>query len=126
MNTGKPSTAIRLDRFVRRFLIAEYCGSDLFGGWHLYLRDFRKQQRNRDGGWGWIRGSQIRRYPATYQWLHALLAEVGITINGDGTCDGDGVEQVSQMFPMRTRSWGKQRGCIPVLCDECGRVVRRA
>jgi len=39
-----------------QFIIAEYCRSFFYGGWHLYERDHNDGRRNKDGDWGWLRG----------------------------------------------------------------------
>lgn len=105
------------------YLIAEYCGADIYMGWHLYLRDNNKrQQRNADGDWGWIRG--VGRRGWEHNPAKKLLDSLGITIRGDGTCDDDGIAELSRRFPIpRQRIWGKPRGCIEVLIDECGQMA---
>lgn len=103
------------------FLIAEYCDHDFYNGWHLYLRDSKgRQQRNADGEWGWIRRIGRRGESFTGQ---AVLAELGITIRGDGTCDDDGIAEIARRFPIpRQRIGGKPRGCVEVVIDDEGRI----
>lgn len=102
-----------------KFLIAEYCASQFYMGWHLYVRDSKgRQQRNTDGGWGWIRS--IGRYPHCAE---GVLRELGIVIRGDGTCDDDGIAEIARRFPIpRQRIGGKPRGCIEVLVNEEGQL----
>ena len=108
------------------YLIAEYCGHDfLFSGWHLYLRESNKrQQRNADGEWGWIRGLRRDRDFGVASQATKILAQLGITIRGDGTCDDDGIAEIARRFPIpRQRIWKKPRGCIEVVvADEWGNL----
>jgi len=101
---------------VMRYLIAEYCDHPfLFCGWHLYLRESnRKQKRNRDGDWGWIRWRPWLdgKHPA-----HRIFEAHGITLHSDGTCDDDGVAEFARRFPMRSTVGGKPRGCMKVIID---------
>jgi hypothetical protein len=88
------------------FLITEYCPSEIYTGWHLYLRDNNgRQQRNADGDWGWLCRGHYKQSRA-----HEFLATLGITVKGDGTCDGDGYAEVARRFPIpRQRIGGKPR-----------------
>lgn len=66
---------------VVKWLIAEYCPSPFYMGWHLYLRDSRGvQRRNKNGDWGWIR----RPHESS---AGALLKQLGCEITSDGTTD---------------------------------------
>lgn len=96
-----------------RYLIAEYCGGTFYMGWHLYLRDSReRQKRNADGSWGWLRAFP-RHVP---NFVKRIFDTLSIELRGDGTCDGAGISQIADRFPMgRQRIWGKRRGCIPVV-----------
>lgn len=101
------------------FLIAEYCTGPFYMGWHLYLRESKgRQKRNADGEWGWLRRTHNKTDSA-----HACLAMLGITIEGDGSCDYDGYAEIARRFPIpRQRIGGKPRGCIPVKVDEWGKI----
>lgn len=93
---------------VHRWLVAEFCGNALFNGWHLYLRDTDRHQRNADGDWGWLqRGHHL------LQSAHAALAELGILMRpgGDGTCDDDGHAELARRYPIRR---SRLRGGVPI------------
>lgn len=108
------------------YLLAEYCGHNLFTGWHLYLRDNKnRQQRNADGDWGWVRWSEWREgrrgveHPA-----QAVFDELGIKLKGDGTCDDHGYAELAKRFPIpRQRIWRRPRGCVEVVVDEWRRIT---
>lgn len=103
------------------YLIAEYCPGPFYMGWHLYLRENRVFKRNRDGGWGWIRNSSFTREFRAIPFLKTL----GITIEGDGTCDHDGVAEIARRYPIKgRRCGGKRRGCIEVDVDEWGNIKK--
>lgn len=91
-----------------RWLVAEFCAHALFNGWHLYLRDTDRRERNADGGWGWLRRGDARLEAA-----HAALAGLGIAMRpcGDGTCDDDGHAAFARRFPIRR---SRTRGGVPV------------
>ena len=91
------------------FLVAEYCAADMFEGWHLYLRDTARRQRNADGSWGWIRSRECRA---------ACLAKFGIELRGDGTTDDDGVAEFAKRFQVDTTAGGRPRGCVEFEADE--------
>lgn len=113
-----------------RFLIAEYCPGPFYMGWHLYLREsMGRQQRNANGGWGWVHYSPsqilwderegVCRHPA-----HEVFAALGITgtIRGGSGDDGAiGRFAFAHRIP-RQRIGGKPRGCVPVVVDEWGRI----
>lgn len=103
------------------YLITEYCRGPFYMGWHVYLRDNNKrQQRNSDGEWGWIRRPRENRE------LVRFLGSLEIEIRGDGTCDDDGLAEVARRFPIaRQRIGGKRRGCIPVLVGRWGELSKR-
>lgn len=105
------------------YLITEYCGSEIYMGWHLYLRDNKnRQQRNADGGWGWIHGVGRRGWETTQ--AKKIFDQLGITITGDGSCDHDGLAELARRFPIpRQRIWKKPRGCVEVISDEWGRLA---
>jgi len=47
-------------------------------------------------------------------------------MKGDGTCDGDGYQEVARRFPVpRQRVGRRPRGCIPVWVCEWGRITER-
>lgn len=98
---------------MKRYLITEYCDNYIYMGWHLYLRDNKKrQQRNVDGEWGWIRwrGSRDGAHP-----FAGILDELGLTMRGDGTCDHDAYAEIARVHPIpRERIGGKPRGCVEV------------
>lgn len=97
---------------VRKWLVAEYCGHDIYMGWHLYLRDHPGyQKRNSDGNWGWIRlGSLARRR------VVAFFATLGIELKGDWSCPEYGIGEFVKRFPLPGRKvWGKRRGGVEVL-----------
>lgn len=105
------------------YLITEYCGHDIYMGWHLYLRDNKaRQQPNADGGWGWIKG--VGRRDWEFSGAKAVFDSLGITIKGDGSCDNDGLAELARRFPIpRQRIWRKPRGCVEVDVDEWGRMT---
>ncbi len=43
------------------YLVAEYCASDFFMGWWLYLRETNDGRPNRGREWGWLRDSRSRK-----------------------------------------------------------------
>lgn len=104
----------------RKFLIAEYCGAYLFTGWHFYVRDSkRKNKRNDDGSWGWVR--RLNDHSSS---VKAVMGELGIRLIGDGTCDDDGIAEFVKRFPMpRQRIWGRPRGCIEINVTRCGTIT---
>jgi hypothetical protein len=108
------------------FLIAEHNPHDIYMGWHLYLRDHKeKNNRNDNGGWGWLRGIG-KRYglPPSIQ---AILDHLGICIRGDGTCDDDGVAEIARRFPIpRERIGGRPRGCIELAIGNDGELTLKA
>jgi hypothetical protein len=86
-------------------------------GWHLYLRDYRPFRPNKNGSWGWQR--RVRENSQ----VMSLLASIGITITGDGTCDHDGIADLAGKYPIKGRkAGGRLRGCIEVNVDEYGRI----
>lgn len=93
------------------WLIAEYCRGPFYMGWHLYLRENREmQQRNADGSWGWIRWHRADKHP-----VQDILDDLGIVMNGDGTCDDDGYAEIARRFPFTGEIiGGKTRGGILV------------
>jgi hypothetical protein len=62
------------------FLYPEYCDADLFTGWHLYLRDRNDGSPNDDGGWGWVRRSDMasRSLAALFPELPQLTTYEGV------------------------------------------------
>ncbi len=82
-------------------------------GWHLYLREnIEKHKHNKRGGWGWI------KRPEEDKALQKFLGTLGVIIQGDGTCDYDGIAEIARRFPIpRQRIGGKPRGCIEVVID---------
>lgn len=112
---------------INRYLISEFCGHDIYMGWHLYLRDSKKKrQRNADGSWGWILWSGWR--DGRHGILHPAQAvfdalEITMLPDSDGTLDSDGYAELARRFPIpRQRIWGKPRGCVAVVVDEWGRI----
>ena len=86
-------------------------------GWHLYLRENKAFETNRDGGWGWIR--DVRQQPVT-----DFLSSIGITITGDGTCNYDGIAQLASRYPIKgSRVGGTIRGCIEVEAELAGQTL---
>lgn len=112
-----------LHAVVRRWLIAEYCGHDIYMGWHLYLRDHPGyQRRNQDGDWGWIAGVDIRRGRAGV--VTKLLTDLGCEITGDGTTDTDGIARFAATYPLPGRKvWGKRRGGVEVQESQWGELT---
>ena len=96
-------TSIRVgDNPMKKFLVAEYSDSDIREGWHLYVRDSdQPNQRNNDGGWGWIRNIKSKRH---------LLNLFGIKLKGDGTLDLDGIAQFAERFKTDSMVCGRYRG----------------
>lgn len=93
------------------WLISEFCGNDLFNGWHIYLRDSPRLERNRDGGWGWLqRGHWL--LPS----VHAVLAGLGIAMRpgGDGSCDDDGYAALAHRHAL---GGSDRRGGVRVRVD---------
>lgn len=107
------------------WLVAELCENALYNGWHLYLRDTDRHQRNADGSWGWLRRGNELVAPA-----HAALAELGILMRrgGDGTCDDDGYAELARRHPIRkSRSRGGVAiriagSSITLLAAQCGAI----
>lgn len=99
------------------YLISEYCAHEIYIGWHLYLRDNKnRQQRNSDGGWGWLTRTDIAASAA-----HTFLETFGIKVIGDGSCDYDGYAELARRFPIpRQRIGGKPRGCVAVEIGDNG------
>lgn len=93
----------------RRWLVAEFCALALFNGWHLYLRDTDRCERNADGSWGWLRRGH-HLLPAVRA-MRAMLAELGIVMRsgGDGSCDHDGYAELARRYPL-----DKGRGGVAV------------
>ena len=87
----------------RMFLIAEYCKGPFYMGWHLYLRDHRAFRQNNDGSWGWVRMSG-------WSWMNPrvlrFLSSIGIEMQGDGTCDYDGIAEFARRYPIHGRRCG--------------------
>jgi hypothetical protein len=95
------------------FLIAEYCDSPYYMGWHLYFRDSKLFKRNKDGDWGWI------HRPRENAKLKDFLLSLGIVIRGDGTCDDDGIAKFAKMFPLNGKKCGgKVRGGVEININE--------
>lgn len=88
-------------------------------GWHLYLREsMEKNKRNLDGSWGWIR--RIKEDRAIQRFLNII----GIAIQGDGTCDYDGIAEIARRYTIpRQRIGGKPRGCIEIDIDDQGQIT---
>lgn len=105
---------------VRRWLVAEYCGHDIYMGWHLYLRDTPKYQtRNEDGSWGWIRPRAIKRNR-----IVEFFATLGIELKGDWTCPEYGLAEFVKRYPLKGRKiWGETRGGVEVLEDYWGTLA---
>jgi len=103
----------------RCWLVAEYCGHDIYTGWHLYLRDHPGyQKRNKDGDWGWL-----RRLDGDKK-VQEFFTSIGITLKGDGTRDADGLMEFAQRFPLPGRKvWGKRRGGVRVTEARCGELA---
>ncbi len=96
----------------KRWLIAEFCAHSLFNGWHLYLRDTDRHERNTDGSWGWLqRGHHL--LPAA----HAVLADLRIATRpgSDGSCDDDGYAELARRYPIRR---SRVRGGVAVQVDD--------
>jgi len=100
----------------QKWLVAEYCGHDYFMGWHLYLRDTPGyQERNKDGGWGWLRKAGGAR---------EFLESIGCPITGDGSMDSDGIAAFARRYPLPgKRVWRKKRGGVLVVLDYWGHVI---
>ena len=99
-----------------KYLIAEYCRGPFYMGWHIYIRDHRAFRKNNDGSWGWIRmGGWSWMQPRVLK----FLSSIGIEIQGDGTCDYDGIAEFARQYPIHgRRCGGKKRGCIEIEIDE--------
>lgn len=115
--TTKTASAPATSSVVRRWLVAEYCGHDLFTGWHLYLRDDPGYQKpNNDGGWGWIRHGSIRR-----DYIVAFFATLGIELKGDWSCPEYGCAEFVKRYPLKgCKVWGERRGGVQVIEDYWG------
>ena len=102
------------------YLIAEYCRGPFYMGWHLYLREsMDKNKRNSNGSWGWI------RRPKENKTVIEFLNGMGITIQGDGTCDYDGIADIAKRHAIpRQRIGGRPRGCIIIDIDDKGQINR--
>lgn len=98
---------------MKMYLITEHCSNAIYLGWHLYLRDNKKrQQRNANGTWGWIRWHNPRNRPHPFQ---NILDALGLKMRGDGTCDDDAYAEIARLHPIpRERIGGKPRGCIEI------------
>lgn len=100
-----------------KWLIAEYCGHYILMGWHLYLRDdpgYRK--RNKDGGWGWIRGPVWERDRDGNKVVAFFAASFGIDLKGDWSCGEYGLADFVKRFPLPGRKvWGERRGGVRVI-----------
>lgn len=107
-------------RFVRRWLVAEYCGHDLFMGWHLYLRDSPKYQtRNADGEWGWLRSGDLAARK-----IVAFMASLGIKLTRDWSCPEYGPAEFVKRHSLPGRKvWGETRGGVEVLEDHWGNLT---
>jgi hypothetical protein len=110
---------------VRRWLVAEYCGHDIYMGWHLYLRDDPGyQKRNKDGGWGWLRGPVWERDRAGNKIVAFFAAAFGIDLQGDWSCGRYGLSEFVKRFPLPGRKvWGERRGGIEVMEDYWGNLA---
>ncbi len=115
---AKPDSVQRL---VRRWLVAEYCGHDIYMGWHLYLRDSPGyQKRNADGSWGWIRLGAIGR-----KYIVEFFATLGIELKGDWSRPEDGCAEFVKRYPLKGRKvWGEKRGGIEVLEGYYGELTK--
>jgi hypothetical protein len=109
-------------RFVRRWLVAEYCGSNIFSGWWLYLRENPGyQKRNANGDWGWL-----QRRPFDLRHAFDLLKSLGCEVTGDGTMSNppSGVAKFAKKYPLPGRRvWGKRRGGIEVVVGHYGELT---
>lgn len=103
-------------RECQAFLLAEYCAGPYYMGWHLYLRDNKgRQQRNKNGDWGWLR--KMWQEDAA----HEILIALGITLRRDNSCDDGGYAELARRFPIpRQRIGKKPRGCVEVFVDSHG------
>ena len=101
----------------RRWLVAEYCGHDIYMGWHLYIRDNPGyQKRNQDGGWGWIRGPVWDRDRKNNRMVKFFSEAFGIELKGDWTCPEHGCAEFVKRYPLKGRKvWGEKRGGVEVL-----------
>ena len=105
---------------MRLFLLAEFCGHDLFHGWHLYLRESKDKHRQNEGktrytgfDWGW-----------SHKWFWEtealrLVRAAGCIAVGHPNCDDGPFAEMAKRFPIpRERIWKKPRGCIEVILEE--------
>jgi hypothetical protein len=52
-----------------------------------------------------------------------FLSSIGIEIQGDGTCDYDGIAEFARRYPIKgRRCGGKLRGCIEIEIDKYDEV----
>lgn len=104
-----------LHHLVRRWLVAEYCDSNFYSGWHLYLREKPGYQtRNKDGGWGWIRSLNNDK-------IVAFFATLGIELKEDWPCPEYGLAEFVKRYPLKGRKvGGEKRGGVKVLVGEWG------
>lgn len=110
---------------VRRWLIAEYCGHDIYMGWHLYMRENPGyQQRNENGDWGWIRGPVWGHRSRGNRVVEFFVRAFGIELKGDWTCGDYGLAEFVKRFPLKGRKiWGEKRGGVEVLEDYWGTLA---
>ena len=53
----------------------------------------------------------------------SFLSSFNIAIEGDGTCDYDGIAEFARRYPIKgRRCGGKVRGCLEVEIDEFGEI----
>lgn len=105
----------------KQWLVAEYCGHDIYSGWHLYLRDDPGfQKRNADGDWGWIRGPVWPDRKGN-RFVKFFQEAFGIELKGDWTCPEYGLAEFAKRFPLPGRKvWGERRGGVEVTVGEWG------
>jgi hypothetical protein len=116
MNTTDQPRAVACIRFVRAWLVVEFCAHNLFEGWHAYIRESPKRgKRNANGDWGWVKARDIKGDKVA-----RLCAEVGITLKGDWTCDDDGLAEVAKRYPLP----GRNRGGFSITIGDYGRIER--
>ena len=110
---------------VRRWLVVEYCGHDIYLGWHLYLRnDPGYQKRNKDGGWGWVRGPVWERDRRGNRMVEFFARSFGIDLKGDWSCGHYGLDEFVKRYPLKGRKiWGEKRGGVEVLEDYWGTLA---
>lgn len=121
MTLKQPAPApVLVHPVVRIWLVAEYCGSNFYTGWHLYLRETPGyQQRNEDGSWGWIRPGAIGR-----KHIVEFFATLGIELKSDWTCPEYGCAEFVKRYPLKGRKvWGEKRGGVEVLKDYWGTLA---